>query len=682
MKNFYLTIFTFSLQFISLTLVAQYDFIIPSGSASYTQDVDFSCGDNFSVDLVSGDDDYTITICPDANTYLELSLDYNSFYVANGGTTKDDIIKIYFNSVSAGNLQFNSIETTSGSAIVSVDPANPNNAGTCIIIVVQEDAFNSGQTDLMGTGFINGTIGCFTDGDAANDDPCGAQPISVFGSCSPTTVSNYYSSATNPVIVADPSGCVSITSNAGYAGYDVWYTVEVPADGIVDFSTTAGTITDAAIAIYSSSDNTCNGAFTQIACDDDAGPSLMPATSINDINLAGQTLWIRFWDYGGNLNGDFSVCATGTVDCSTPTSNDCRGAIPLCSNTPVSDLASGQGCEADLNTTNDGCLVAGEHNTSWFYFHMDLVGDGTWGFEGVFDVGSNGIEYDWALWQATGNPTTSGSTACDFLGEPIRCSFATQTGKSEVGMGMNASETDYSEGSSPSGNGYTYWLDGADAVSSGEWYILMVDRYSTAGGAFTLNFSGEAALGMDCAITVLPVEWVSFTGEAFIERNVLNWITGSEINNDFFTIQKSQNGSSWENLGIVDGAGSSSSENSYRFVDNENINGMNYYRIVQTDFDGTEKISEIISLKNNFGDPFGQIFPNPTKSEFSFDYNGESTNAVLNVTIIDNAGRQVISEDLTIQLTNTIDVSSLNVGVYTVVLESNEGKFFRKLVRD
>lgn len=685
MKNIYLTITAFSLFFLNLNVFAQ---LAVTGSGTFTEGTDFTCGDNFTVEYNAGEDSYTFQICPNsADEFVDLNIDYGVLNTSPGGTGSDDNISI---SVVGGTFD---IDGNGGGTLATgelfnnfVSPFDPNSgndvsisysfdpslAGACLSITIFDDHTGGGQTDMVGNSFFSGIISCNAAGDSPNDEPCSSLPMSGFSSCNYITVDNVFS--TQSAIVDPSCGGGSL-----YTEWDVWYNIVVPADGMFDLTFSPGSITDAAAALYSSSDGTCAGTFTEISCDDDSGAGLMPAISVTG-QTPGDTLWVRLWDYGGNQYGTFDVCATvNTVpDCSNPTTNDCQGSMPLCDNSAVSDLASGQGCVADLNSSNDGCL-AGEHNTSWFYIQIDDPGTGTWGFDGVFDVSSNGIEYDWALWEVTGDPTVT-STPCSNLISPIRCSYASQTGKSEVAMGMNATDADLTEGSSPSGNGYTYWLDD---VATGDIYVLMVDRYSTAGGAFTINFTGSAT--MDCSITlpeVLPVEFVSFTGEALLERNILNWNTGSETNNDFFTVQKSKDGSFWMTAGYMDGAGTSSTENSYRFVDNGDVDGLYYYRIKQTDHDGVEKVSSVISLKNNFGDPFGQFFPNPTKSEFSFDYNGESTNAVLNVTIIDNAGRQVISDDLRVQLTNTIDVSPLNVGVYTVVLESNEGKFFRKLVRD
>jgi hypothetical protein len=317
----------------------------------------------------------------------------------------------------------------------------------------------------------------------------------------------------------------------------------------------------------------------------------MPLIAISNPALAGQTVWVRLWEFGGDFEGTFDVCATGNTGICIPTTSDCAGAIPLCSDSPVSNLASGQGCVADLNSNNDGCL-SGEHNTSWFLVQIST--SGTWGWDGVFNVSSNGIEYDWALWQISGNPLTNPSI-CGNLNQPIRCSYASQAGKSEVSMGMNSTDPDIFEGSSPSGNGYTQWLTNAQA---GEYYLLMIDRWSTGGGSFTLDFTGTAT--MNCDITIpLPIELMSFSGKNISDYNQLNWITATENNNDYFTLERSDDGHEWIEIDRINGVGNSTTLTSYSYQDYDYVNNkINYYRLSQTDFDGTRETFDIVSINN------------------------------------------------------------------------------------
>jgi len=76
----------------------------------------------------------------------------------------------------------------------------------------------------------------------------------------------------------------------------------------------------------------------------------------------------------------------------------------------------------------------------------------------------------------------------------------------------------------------------------------------------------------------------------------LYWVTSNEINNDYFTIEKSNDGINFEIVEIILGAGNSDILLEYSFVDKNPINGISYYRLKQTDFDGKFEYSDIISV--------------------------------------------------------------------------------------
>jgi hypothetical protein len=109
--------------------------------------------------------------------------------------------------------------------------------------------------------------------------------------------------------------------------------------------------------------------------------------------------------------------------------------------------------------------------------------------------------------------------------------------------------------------------------------------------------SGGAACGASCG--ALPITLGDF--RAILNNNGkvdLNWTTLTEINNDFFTIEKSQDGYSFKQLIKVKGAGNSSSLLHYKEVDKNPHSGISYYRLKQTDFDGKYAYSPIISIDN------------------------------------------------------------------------------------
>jgi hypothetical protein len=118
--------------------------------------------------------------------------------------------------------------------------------------------------------------------------------------------------------------------------------------------------------------------------------------------------------------------------------------------------------------------------------------------------------------------------------------------------------------------------------------------YTRTSGVVT-SFS-PFALG---ASTTLPIELLSFN--AIYKNGVVNlfWSTASEINNDYFTVERSIDSKSFEIITTVKGAGNSNTVLKYSAIDNNPPLGIIYYRLKQTDFDGTYKYSNVIAVKTN-----------------------------------------------------------------------------------
>jgi uncharacterized repeat protein (TIGR02543 family) len=105
-----------------------------------------------------------------------------------------------------------------------------------------------------------------------------------------------------------------------------------------------------------------------------------------------------------------------------------------------------------------------------------------------------------------------------------------------------------------------------------------------------LNLTSFSLFTLDGATqsgTVLPIEMVSFTGTAVHPNSAqLNWVTASELNNDYFTLLYSADGFTFEPLAEIDGAGTSKSILNYTYRHNHLSKGVHYYRLLSTDFDG------------------------------------------------------------------------------------------------
>lgn len=95
----------------------------------------------------------------------------------------------------------------------------------------------------------------------------------------------------------------------------------------------------------------------------------------------------------------------------------------------------------------------------------------------------------------------------------------------------------------------------------------------------------------------LPIELVSFNGINYKIYNHLSWVTATELNNEYFNLERSKDGINWIDVGRINGSGTVSTPSYYEYSDhNYYKESINYYRLKQVDFDGNFKYSQIISV--------------------------------------------------------------------------------------
>lgn len=167
--------------------------------------------------------------------------------------------------------------------------------------------------------------------------------------------------------------------------------------------------------------------------------------------------------------------------------------------------------------------------------------------------------------------------------------------------------------------------------------------------------------------TPLPVTLSSFEVKKSENRADLKWTTTSETNSDYFEIQKSQDGVSWQTIGSLAAAAESEKSESYSFTDAKPYAGENLYRLKMVDLDQTFAYSRIKSL--SFDGMGILVFPNPASNKLFFTASEISKISVVN--IINNQGKIVALHD---KVTHEgIDITNLSEGIYLVQIKKTDG---------
>ena len=165
-----------------------------------------------------------------------------------------------------------------------------------------------------------------------------------------------------------------------------------------------------------------------------------------------------------------------------------------------------------------------------------------------------------------------------------------------------------------------------------------------------------------CAL-ILPVKYKSFFVEKYrLQNALLLWSTAFEVNNKGWEIQRSTDGKEWETIGWAEGNGNTVLEKSYTFTDPRPMNGLNYYRLKQIDFDGNTSNSDVKYLE--FRSDALSVYPNPV-SDRLFIIGADDDEQC---TITDMSGRIILQSKITEE---SIDVSNLNEGSFLVRIASN-----------
>jgi hypothetical protein len=185
--------------------------------------------------------------------------------------------------------------------------------------------------------------------------------------------------------------------------------------------------------------------------------------------------------------------------------------------------------------------------------------------------------------------------------------------------------------------------------------------------------------------TTLPIELISFELKTCGNAVCVTWSTASEQNNDYFSLERSVNGVDFGIAGILDGGDNSNVVLNYSFTDNTPYDGISYYRLKQTDYNGDHWYSPVVTIdRSSQKDLNFDVFPNPNDGEnVSLSMQAPGGEEVL-VVVYDAAGREAYSKVLITEEAETVYVidpaRKLSPGIYMVTASSRQSIYRKKMV--
>jgi len=208
---------------------------------------------------------------------------------------------------------------------------------------------------------------------------------------------------------------------------------------------------------------------------------------------------------------------------------------------------------------------------------------------------------------------------------------------------------------------------------------------TTAASAFTPPITPGIASG-DCGTgIILPIELNSFDGVCENGKVKLLWSTASEVNNSHFIVERAEDGENFKAIGHVEGSAYSSIILNYDFVDNKPLDGGSYYRLVQVDFDGKTRYTNVIFVKtncDNSGD-IEQVFYNELSNEIVINF-FNNKDEDYNLSLYDISGKLILTESISANAyENQVSVKvskELSSSIYLVNIRSNNETYNSKLI--
>lgn len=153
---------------------------------------------------------------------------------------------------------------------------------------------------------------------------------------------------------------------------------------------------------------------------------------------------------------------------------------------------------------------------------------------------------------------------------------------------------------------------GGNAIGSGGSMSYSIGQFAFVTATGT---TGSLAQGIqDVSVTTaLPITLISFGGECHGSSVKLNWETATETNNDFFSVEKSNDTRTWTSIATIKGANTSTIAHTYDYTDAAPSTTASYYRLKQVDINGNSVYSQVVYVLNcgNKTTPAITLYPNP-----------------------------------------------------------------------
>jgi hypothetical protein len=174
------------------------------------------------------------------------------------------------------------------------------------------------------------------------------------------------------------------------------------------------------------------------------------------------------------------------------------------------------------------------------------------------------------------------------------------------------------------------------------------------------------------ACVVLPISLQDWYGNALLTRNELHWKVATETDLDYYDLQRSTDGQTFETIKTVDAEGSGQ----YSYLDKEAAQDWIYYRLVTVSLDGSAETSNIIVVQRNEANEGFLVYPIPAKNILSVQFENEAASSEAIIEILGLLGNKLLEYKFTLSVgINNMDIPlhKLPAGSYQLRMQTNKG---------
>jgi hypothetical protein len=219
--------------------------------------------------------------------------------------------------------------------------------------------------------------------------------------------------------------------------------------------------------------------------------------------------------------------------------------------------------------------------------------------------------------------------------------------------------------------------------------------HSESGGTATAIRSGltgfsQFSIGKSRTLATLPIKLLYFNAKNNGDIVDLSWATGAEVNNEYFTVERSSDGKNFSGILNKRGAGNSSKTLYYSDVDKNPLQGQSYYRLKQTDYDGHYTYSSIkaIKLKQQIDDEnlikLIAVGPNPFSDQLNISFEMKNASDV-EIMLLNSSGQSLYNNKMNaeagINQFEYTDNRGLPSGIYILVIQSGVNRDVKKVYK-